>query len=142
VVAALIGNGQIVEVLPLQAEPVAGGRARLLSPSHDARVRPQLSAVAAAAFDACGCRDHAVIRLAFDRDGRALVSSVDPSPTLALRSVFVQAAVASGYTYAGLVSKLLDAAHERYFGVPAPRFEIPHVRDQRASSRVPSAEPY
>jgi D-alanine-D-alanine ligase len=141
VAASLIGNAR-VESLPLLVESDGGERTRLLGRSLDARVRPQVAAIAAAAFEACGCRDHAVIRLALDRDGNALVSSVDPSPRLTLRSVFVQAAVAAGYTYAALVARILDAAHERYFGVVAPRFEIAHGPMPRVSHGLLTAEPF
>ncbi len=34
------------------------------------------------------------------------------------------AAKTAGYTFGSLVGKILDVAHERYFGVPAPR-DIP-----------------
>jgi len=125
---ALLGNGPGVELLPVIAESAAGTRPRVLERFHDA---PRVTAIAAAAFEAAGCRDFAVVRLATDRDGNVAVSSVEPSPRLSLRSVFVQAAVAAGYTYSDLIVRITDAAHHRYFGIPAHRFDGTPARSRR-----------
>jgi D-alanine-D-alanine ligase len=129
--AALIRNGNTVEPLPLLVDSPDGEALRFLEPSPYSQVRRAVGEMTAAAFEACGCRDAAVFRMTLDRDGNPLVASVDPSPRLTWRSVCVQAAVAAGYSYCLLIATILDAAHERYFGTVAPRFDIPRDRTPR-----------
>jgi D-alanine-D-alanine ligase len=136
--AALLGNTGELELLPLLGhEPgEAEGPSRLAS--LPALLAMRVGAVATAAFKACHCLDYARIVVRLDRTGRPLVVGVDSMPALGPDADFVRAAVARGYGYADLIGRVLDTAHRRYFGVPAPRFEIsgPNLLEDIPSNRA------
>lgn len=123
--AAFIGNDDELELLPLleRYDRDAAGDAHPAGISTTT-LGMRIGAVAAAAFRTCRCQDYASIATRIDHAGRPLVVGIDAMPHLDRSRDFILAAVAGGYGPAALMSRILDASHRRYFGVPAPRFDI------------------
>ena len=72
-------------------------------------------------FRACECRDYARVDIRIDSSGAPHVLEINSMASLGPGGGFVTAALAAGYTYESLVGRIVDIAHERYFGRPAPR---------------------
>jgi D-alanine-D-alanine ligase len=125
VAAALLGNDDEIEMFPLGErigdEPGQVPAAPALPPALARRV----GAMAMAAFRACRCQDYAVVGIRLDAAGDPVVAFVDTMPSLDRDGEFVHAAVSGGYSRSALAARILDVAHRRYFGVDAPRFEVP-----------------
>jgi D-alanine-D-alanine ligase len=92
--------------------PVSDGEAALL---RDLAVKT---------FRACHCKDYARVDIRIDLEGRPFVLEINSMASLGPGGSFVLAATRAGYTHPTLVSRILDVAHIRYFGVPAPRGEV------------------
>lgn len=140
--ACLLGNGDDLELLPLvqrhERDPQDGGRVLRYAAST---LVMRVGAMAATAFRACRCQDYARVIFRVDPHRRPLVVGVDAMPRLASGSIFVRAAVAAGYEHRRLVAAILDAAHRRYFGVAAPRFEISARIDDDTLAPLHPADP-
>lgn len=80
-----------------------------------------LREVSAAVFRACHCKDYARVDIRIDAAGRPAVLEINSMASLGGGGSFTYAALGAGYDFTTLVSRILDVAHERYFGVPAPR---------------------
>ena len=52
--------------------------------------------------------------------GEAFVLEINSMASLGEGGSFVKAALTQGYTYATLVRRIVEIAHERYFGAVAP----------------------
>lgn len=136
--AALIGNGSELELLPLiehdDTDPEDPGRVAGMTSTA---LGMHVGAIAAGAFRAARCQDYACVTLRLDHNGRPLVVHLDSMPRLDPDGLFVRAAVAGDYGPSALATRILDAAHRRYFGVAAPRFDISdHDRLPASSLRL------
>jgi D-alanine-D-alanine ligase len=74
-----------------------------------------------ATFQACDARDYGRVDVRIDRDGRPWVLEINSMASLGARGSYVHAAHVAGYTFDELVNEIVDVAHRRYFGAPAPR---------------------
>jgi D-alanine-D-alanine ligase len=72
-------------------------------------------------FDLCHCRDYARVDMRIDVFGNPFVLEINSMASLGCGGSFVRAAQEAGYSFVSLVDRILDVAHERYFGVPAPK---------------------
>jgi D-alanine-D-alanine ligase len=120
---ALLGNGEAMEFFPLiqRAGTAGAGEFRVPPLAEDLALRIRASALAA--FHACRCQDYARIDFRIDADGNPLVVGIDAMPSLDGDGSYAFAAAAGGCDYGALVQRIQDAAHHRYYGVPAPRFD-------------------
>ncbi|TKV74083.1 ATP-grasp domain-containing protein [Bradyrhizobium elkanii] len=84
----------------------------------DSKLATMLHDISVASFRACECRDYARVDIRIDRSGQPFILEINSIP--GLRSIYVQAATAAGYSFSGLINRILDVAHKRYFGVGAP----------------------
>jgi D-alanine-D-alanine ligase len=156
VCVGLLGNEEM-EFLPL-VEQDFGGRASSLvtwdDKMHRSAVEPQkicpaavpadlanrLREVSLATFQACHCKDFARVDIRMDAAGNPYVLEINSMASLGRGGSYVLAATTAGYSYASLVSRILDVAHERYFGVPAARdnheFEYIPVRSRNESRMI------
>jgi D-alanine-D-alanine ligase len=96
---------------PRKVCPAPLDRALLQTVEHCAR----------ATFAACHTRDYARVDIRIDRAGRPWVLEINSMASLGASGSYVHAASAAGYGFESLVNRIVDVAHERYFGVPAPR---------------------
>jgi len=80
-----------------------------------------LRAISEATFRACWCRDYARVDIRIDVNGAPYVLEINSMASLGSTGSFVLAATAAGYSVDELVNRILDIAHSRYFGGPAPR---------------------
>jgi D-alanine-D-alanine ligase len=87
-----------------------------LSEEFAARLRK----IALATFHACHCRDYARVDIRIDHDGNPFVLEINSMASLGLGGSYMLAAANAGYTPASLARRILDVAHTRYFGIPAP----------------------
>lgn len=135
----LLGNADM-EFLPLVEQDFSGREIRMvtcddkyhraadlrkLCPADvPARLAARLREISLAAFRACHCKDFARVDLRIDAAGAPYVLEINSMASLGAGGSYVLAATAAGYTFSSLVNRILDIAHERYFGVPAPRAEV------------------
>jgi D-alanine-D-alanine ligase len=85
----------------------------------------RLNEIAVATFRACHCRDYARVDIRIDASGHPYVLEINSMASLGRGGSFVRAAAAAGYSFGALVSRIVDVAHERCFGIPAPRHRSP-----------------
>jgi D-alanine-D-alanine ligase len=132
----LLGNVNM-EFLPLVEQDFSGREIRMVTcddKNHraadmrkvcpadvSATLAARLREISLAAFRACHCKDFARVDLRIDATGAPYVLEINSMASLGIGGSFVLAATAAGYTFSSLVNRILDIAHERYFGVPAPR---------------------
>lgn len=134
---SLLGN-KLPQVLPI-VELDFGGRATQLDTwddkYHKADDEPQkccpadladaltdeLRDLAIRLFESAYCRDYARIDVRIAPDGRPYVLEINSMASLGAGGSYVLAASHAGLDFQGLVARIVDTAHERYFGIPAPR---------------------
>ena len=137
VAIGVLGNGD-PEILPA-VEIDFGGRAvkiltkpdkfhrtedepqRICPAPLEQSLRIRLLDVAKGVWRACGCRDYARIDVRIDEEGQPFVLEINSMASLGRGGAYVLAARTAGYSFPALVNRIVDVAHERYFGVPAPR---------------------
>ncbi|MDI3567165.1 hypothetical protein [Bradyrhizobium sp. Arg816] len=81
----------------------------------------KLRDISVATFRACMCRDYARVDLRIDRSGQAFVLEINPEPPLNMGASYFLAATTAGYTFSGMINRVLDVAQRRYFGVGNPK---------------------
>ena len=133
----LLGNEKL-EYLPLVEHDFGDRALRMVtgedkyhrSASEPAKVCPaavdrsllqDLHDVSATTFRACCCRDYARVDVRVDAQGTPWVLEINSMASLGAGGSYVLAARTAGYSYGELVNRILDVAHQRYFGRPAPR---------------------
>jgi len=143
VCVGLLGNDP-VECLPLVELDFGGRDLRAMTYDDKYHKRPDeprktcpaavgealaaaLRDLALATFRACRCKDYARVDIRIDPAGRPSVLEINSMASLGPGGSFVQAARHAGYSDAALVARILDVAHQRYFGTPAPR-DLPAPR--------------
>jgi D-alanine-D-alanine ligase len=87
----------------------------------DAALVQRLNELALATFRACHLRDYARVDFRIDPQGNPLVLEINSMASLGDGGSYVTAAKAAGMSTEDLVNRILEVAHCRYFGVPAPR---------------------
>ncbi|MEZ4651350.1 MAG: 7TM domain-containing protein [Candidatus Eisenbacteria bacterium] len=87
----------------------------------DEPLKLELDDIARRVWRACGCRDYARIDIRIDENGRPFVLEINSMASLGQGGAYVLAARTAGYSFPALVNRIVDVAHERYFGCPAPR---------------------
>lgn len=88
---------------------------------YHTEMEAQLQEISPGTFQVCHCRDYARVDFRIDSEGNPYVLEINSMASLGPGGSFVLAAQNAGYTYALLVGRILDIAHERYFGMPAYR---------------------
>ncbi len=116
---ALLGNDPIERLPLLESPPTgdAGPRPVALDPALEQRVRR----VAAAAFSACACRDHALATLRLTDAGGIEVLDIHARDLLQEDGAFRVAAAAAGLELGDLLERIVEIARARYVRAePAP----------------------
>ncbi len=72
-------------------------------------------------FAACHCRDYSRVDIRVDGEGRPFVLEINSMASLGWGGAYVMAARQAGHSFTELVCGIVDSAHRRYFGRPAPR---------------------
>lgn len=85
------------------------------------KFRDELNQLALATFRACHLRDYARVDIRIDPSGKPFVLEINSMASLGDGGSYITAAKTAGYTFASLVTRIVDVAHLRYFGTPAPR---------------------
>lgn len=132
---ALLGNEE-PEVFPLVEQDFGERETRLMTweakfvtaaavpkicPAQiESGLETVLGDISVATFHACHCRDYARVDLRIDRSGQPFVLEINSIPSLTMHSSYVLAARTAGHSYSGLVKRILDVAHTRYFGIGTP----------------------
>ena len=94
---------------------------RKICPAEVSRVMiQQLNELSVATFRACQCKDYARVDMRIDASGNPFVLEINSMASLGPGGSFVLAAKNAGYSFESLLSRILDVAHIRYFGTPAP----------------------
>lgn len=71
-------------------------------------------------FNACHCRDYSRVDIRIDPQGRPFVLEINSMASLGWGGAYVLAARQAGYSFTELVCEIVDAAHRRTLGGPAP----------------------
>jgi D-alanine-D-alanine ligase len=79
----------------------------------------KLKSISLATFRACQCRDYARVDIRIDKNETPYVLEINSMASLGGAGSYVLAASAAGYSFAELVDRILNVAHDRYFGIPA-----------------------
>ena len=149
----LLGNEPSVELLPLVELDFEGRQLQVITWDDKYHKRPDepkkrcpvdlphhleenLQQIALAVFRVCHCQDYGRVDLRIDRSGNPQVLEINSMASLGPRASYVVAATKAGYSLTSLVCRILDIAHQRYFGVPAPR-QMPETR--HSADGAPSA---
>lgn len=132
----MLGNDEM-EFLPL-VESDFGGRGNRLVTWADkfmqsdcepekicpARVSENLAAklreISLATFRACHLKDFARADIRVDADDKPYVLEINSMASLGGTGSYVLAAQRAGYDFAAMINRIVDVAHRRYFGTPAP----------------------
>jgi D-alanine-D-alanine ligase len=134
---ALLGN-EDMEFLPLVEQQFGARESRIVtwedklhqSPIETGKICPapvseelaeKLRCISLATFRACHCRDYARVDIRIDSDGNPYVLEINSMASLGGTGSYVLAACNAGYSFAELVNRILNVAHMRYFGIPAPQ---------------------
>lgn len=67
------------------------------------------------------CRDYTRLDIRIDKDGNPYILELNSMATLGSKGGLVMSAKTGGYSFNRLIWRILDVAHMRYFGTPAPR---------------------
>jgi D-alanine-D-alanine ligase len=137
---SLLGNGK-PEVLPLvECSSRRGGH--VCPALLDETIAEQVRACARAAFAAAGCRDCAEVDIRLTRFGKPVVVEIRCFDLLDKSGPFVRAAETAGYTFNGLMRRIVDEAAKRYIATPSePRKRKPKksavvsLADRRATAK-------
>jgi D-alanine-D-alanine ligase len=133
----LIGNEEI-EFLPIIESDFGGRETRIVTwadkfmqsdcepekicPARvDENLAARLREISLATFRACHCKDFARVDIRVDADDTPYVLEINSMASLGRTGSFVLAAQTAGYDFAAMINRILDEAHSRYFGAPAPR---------------------
>lgn len=133
---ALLGNDPL-HCLPVVEQDFGDRHSRLLTKAdkyHKTEQEPvkrcpapigaaleqQLHEISVATFRACRLNDYARVDIRVDREGTPYVLEINSMASLGPGGSYVCAAAAAGLDYDALVSRIVDEAHTRYFGVPVP----------------------
>jgi D-alanine-D-alanine ligase len=84
-------------------------------------MRTTIEEIAVSTFECCHARDYARVDIRIDANGTPWVLELNSMASLGAGGSYVRAAHAAGYTFDSLVNRIVDVAHQRYFGIPAPR---------------------
>ena len=87
----------------------------------------RLRDIALRVYRACGCRDYARIDIRLDRDNQPFVLEINSMASLGWGGAYVLGARCSGMSFPDLVREIVDSAHSRYFGGPAPLLQGAHA---------------
>jgi D-alanine-D-alanine ligase len=135
VCVALLGNRDM-EFLPLVEQDFGSRETRIVTwddkahPAETRKICPapvsadlaeRLKSISLSTFRACLCQDYARVDLRIDVRGNPHVLEINSMASLGSTGSYLVAARAAGYSFADLVNRIVDVAHARYFGTPAPR---------------------
>jgi D-alanine-D-alanine ligase len=152
----LLGNGP-PEVLPIVEIDLAGDP-NAIQTAGDKLTKPrgkicpaeipeaktaEINNLVRRAFRSLELFDFARVDLRMDAEGNLYILEINSMASLGLTGTYVHAAKTAGYTYEGLVNRILDVAAVRYFGqdYAAEAADQTHVKDskpQKLSTRVRS----
>ncbi len=83
----------------------------------------RLKEVALDVYRLCKCKDYARVDIRLDSNGNPYVLEINSMTTLGRGGGYVMSAQVAGYSFEELICHIIDVAHQRYFGRPAPREE-------------------
>ncbi len=87
----------------------------------EAGLAKQLREISLKTFHACHCRDYSRVDIRIDPQGRPFMLEINSMASLGWGGAYVLAARQQGFSFSELVCEIVDSAHQRYFGTPAPR---------------------
>lgn len=109
------------------------------------QMRDRLNELSLATFRACQCKDYARVDIRIDASGNPFVLEINSMASLGRGGAFVLAATNAGYSFESLILRIIDVAHIRYFGTPAPTGGRTAVRNpvqtQSQAGPVSSSKP-
>jgi D-alanine-D-alanine ligase len=107
----------------------------------DQKLADHLRAISLAVFHACHCQDYSRVDIRLDAAGNPFVLEINSMASLGTGGAYVMASKTAGYTYQSLIHRILDLAHQRYFGTPAPRDPVAVKSEASQMNSFPAASP-
>ena len=104
----------------------------------DATLAEKLRRISLATFHACHLRDYARVDIRLDRDLNPSVLEINSMASLGWGGAYVLAARQAGFSFPELVCEIVNAAHKRYFGCPAPLLQADARAHERPAKPLPS----
>ncbi len=111
---------EIVEISPKSgqfdyASKYTKGMTEYEAPARlSAELEREIKAIAAATYNACGCRDYARVDVMLDGEGRPYVLEVNTLPGMKETSLMPMSAGAAGLSFKALLKKLVEPAILRF----------------------------
>jgi D-alanine-D-alanine ligase len=87
----------------------------------DAGLGQRMREMAVSLFHLVGCRDYARVDMRLDEKGEPYVLEINSMASLGRGGAYVMSARVAGYSFESLICRIVDLAHQRYFGAPAKR---------------------
>src|SRR5262249_50938953 len=106
----------------------------------DPHLAERMCAMAVSTFRACHLKDYARVDIRIDPSGRPFVLEINSMASLGDGGSYMKASHTAGYCYASLVNRIVDVAHQRYFGHPAPVGQ-PTAKDVVPCNPTPATTP-
>ena len=97
---------------------------RICPASMDEDLLGELREMSLTTFGACRCKDYARVDIRIDPSGNPFVLEINSMASLGPGGAFVLAASSAGYSFETLVLRIVEIAHERYFGTPPSRHNL------------------
>jgi len=85
------------------------------------RLAGRLREISLTVYRLSHCRDYARVDFRIDASGKPFVLEINSMPSLGRGGTYALTAKKAGYSFTSLVSRILDVAHERYFGIAVSR---------------------
>ena len=101
----------------------------------DEELAQYLRELSLATFRACRCKDYARVDIRIDRSGNPFVLEINSMASFGPGGTFVLAAENAGYNFQALIRRIIDIAHQRYFGTVAPTDTCTIHGEAKSSSR-------
>src|SRR5262245_9700568 len=137
VCVALLGNDRGIEIFPMVEHDFGDRLVQLVTcddKMHKVSTEPgkicpaslpealaaQLRDIALATFRTCHCQDYARVDIRLDAEMNPFVLEINSMASLGPTGSYVLAAQTAGYSFDGLIGRILDVAHRRYFTRPMP----------------------
>lgn len=85
------------------------------------RLAATLREISLSTFRACHLKDFARVDIRVDEEENPYVLEINSMASLGRTGSYLLAAQTAGYDFPAMINRILDVAHQRYFGAPTPR---------------------
>lgn len=147
----IIGNGSHLQILPIveidlqdpnkiqdkSDKTKKGGVDKICPAPLSETEKKELQELCSLAYKRLGIYDYSRVDIRMDSNGKFYILELNSMASLGMGGSLYYAAKTAGYTYEGMINKILDVAAERYFGQSFASSEKPEeVLDKKRPLKV------